>query len=54
MQPTTSQLKGQTDSMHDWITLVTLAAIGISAPIHLLVAVAVMNDSVTVQRGGRK
>lgn len=52
MQPTTINFTPPSGAPHDIVTFLALAIVGISALVHLIVAVAVMNDSVMVQQRG--
>lgn len=52
MQPTTINFTPPSEASHDILAFVALVAVGISVLVHLIVAVAVMNDSVVIQRRG--
>ena len=50
MQPTTINFTSPESATHDILTLVALITIGVTLLVHLIVATAVINDSVVIQR----
>jgi len=50
MQPTTINFTSPESTTHDILTLVALITIGVTLLVHLIVATAVINDSVVIQR----
>jgi hypothetical protein len=52
MQPTTINFTTPSSGIHDVATFVALAAIAVTILVHLMVAAALMTDSVATQRRG--
>lgn len=52
MQPNTINITPPSEASHDILAFVALVAIGVSVLVHVIVAVAVMNDSVVIHRRG--
>lgn len=54
MQPTTINITPPPNASQDILTLVVFVALAVSVLVHLMVAVAVMNDSTVLRRRGAR